>query len=427
MTEEPEEPTEAELRGLERLQDTVHELAREYRQPPRPNLFDWAGMSDSELAHSQVLAHFLDPRADHGQGTRFLNTFVAMLAERGADTLSGVRCTHPSMAEVYTEYVIPSGRRIDVVMLLPPWGVIAIENKVWAGEQDKQVADYAEWAAAQPGREVVVFLTPGGRKSETGRGADSLVLLSYGDLSRWLRTAGWDTPPDVRWIVDQYATQCERIHAEATGGQMMDAEIPAEVRRRLFSDEGKLESTIQLANWLDRYHAQLRQDFWRGLENAVNEGLAERHLDSANWRVVVDPNTDVQWSGLSIFHGEVPDITEKKPYETGRYAIRLTQESGKLYFGVFRGQEVTEGKLTAGESAIREILADSYKLNNSWIGWKWAEPQKNLLVRDSENMLALHRAVHGANRTIRQLALSLVELVEKHGEAIAALDSGRTG
>lgn len=410
------------LRRLERLLDAAHELAHAHRAPVSPNLLEWAGVSERELSHSAVLARFLDPRGDHGEGPRFLDAFLSMLANRGAFALSGVRCTRPSLTHVYTEYVVPSGRRIDLVVFLPPWGVVAIENKVWAAEQEKQVSDYAKWATDQWGSHAMVFVTPDGRKAATAGIADGEVAVSYADLAAWLRGAAWDTAPAVRWIVGQYADLCDRIHREATGGTAVGDSVPEDVRLRLFSDVAKIESALQMAEWLDRYHADLQRDFWQSLWNAVTEELGRERLSAKGWLAKRDIDPLVEYGGLGIYSGTPPEQDRKAPWLTGRCAVRIQQERGRLYYGIAWGREVRKSPASVED---RKAFKDSGLRQSSdwWAAWDWMPSDHGyILARTSLRELYLQVETPGGRELQRQIARKLVELVAAHGPIIIALD-----
>lgn len=48
--------------------------------------------------------------------------------------------------EVYREYTIDNGRRIDILLISKRYKVvILIENKIWSGEGDNQLEDYKNY------------------------------------------------------------------------------------------------------------------------------------------------------------------------------------------------------------------------------------------------------------------------------------------
>ena len=128
----------------------------------RFNVFDY--LRTDELGLSRVIADLLDPRATHGQGTRFLKILLEQLDEWLPSSALGLEASRVS---VTTERTIPSGRRIDIVVEIVGHdgrtGCLAIENKPFAGDQDNQVRNYLEFLTEIcPGRFLLLYLSPTG-------------------------------------------------------------------------------------------------------------------------------------------------------------------------------------------------------------------------------------------------------------------------
>lgn len=208
--------TEAErspLTALQALFTDYGELRKTERENRRQhasrfNIFDALQLSRNEILHSRFLAFLLDPRAHHDQGTLFLVSFVSLLA------LDASAC--PDMLErarVLVEYDLGSYGRLDIVILLADGRIIALENKVWASEQDQQIPRYQAWLGQQVkplvGEHLLVFLTPQGRlPTEVDPGGPRVQTLSYADISNWLADQARVVPPRLRLLVEQYVEAC---------------------------------------------------------------------------------------------------------------------------------------------------------------------------------------------------------------------------
>jgi hypothetical protein len=108
----------------------------------RFNVIDRINPSENGL--SDILRDLLDPRGDHGQGQRFLRAFLDLcnINERWL-----ARDMHVSVYRERRTTSLDADRRIDLLLRFDGAsrrGAIAIENKPWAGEQENQMADYAD-------------------------------------------------------------------------------------------------------------------------------------------------------------------------------------------------------------------------------------------------------------------------------------------
>jgi hypothetical protein len=143
------------------------------------NPFAALGIQHRELSHSQLLAWMLT-RPDFADFRVALMSALASKSDKGlADDLLAVR--NVPQPKVYTEL-----GRIDVLL---DFGVgalsIGIENKIWAGEQDRQLERYQRFlelrCLSRNQNGLIVFLTPHGGESTTAlpRHSVPVVPLSW--------------------------------------------------------------------------------------------------------------------------------------------------------------------------------------------------------------------------------------------------------
>lgn len=114
------------------------------------SLFNFFSMGENKM--SQILAFFLDEKQNHGQGNIFLKEFVKLFYHTEIDITSSLNIC---------EKVITNKRRIDIYIELETM-IIAIENKIWADDQDNQLKDYAAYLEKSKGNYLLLYLTPYG-------------------------------------------------------------------------------------------------------------------------------------------------------------------------------------------------------------------------------------------------------------------------
>lgn len=197
------------------LQEERHRKGENY------NLFSILSIERYELKHSALIANLLDPKGSHGCGDAFLRAFFEIaLKER---TYLFEDCTLPdSYTEYYTGPIVgDTGGRIDILVKSSRYGLI-IENKIYAGDQDKQLTRYDNYGKKTlgAGKYLLAYLTLYGydasKESTSTKSAEEVgyLRLSYAeDILRWLeqcvRLA--DNKPLVRESLNQYIRTIKQL------------------------------------------------------------------------------------------------------------------------------------------------------------------------------------------------------------------------
>ena len=185
------------------------------------NLFSILNIERYELKHSALIANLLDPKGSHGCGDAFLRAFFEIALKGTAYPFES--STPPNS---YTEHYIgpiagDTGGRIDILVESSRYGLI-IENKIYAGDQDKQLTRYDNYGKETFGADgyLLVYLTLYGcdasKESTATKSAEEVgyLRLSYAeDILRWLeqcvRLA--DNKPLVRESLNQYIRTIKQL------------------------------------------------------------------------------------------------------------------------------------------------------------------------------------------------------------------------
>jgi len=185
------------------------------------NLFSILSIERYELKHSALIANLLDPKGSHGCGDAFLRAFFEIaLKER---TYLFEDCTLPhSYTEYYTGPIAgDTGGRIDILVKSSHYGLI-IENKIYAGDQDKQLTRYDNYGRETFGADgyLLVYLTLYGcdasKESTATKSAEEVgyLRLSYAkDILLWLKECVRlaDNKPLVRESLNQYIRTIKQL------------------------------------------------------------------------------------------------------------------------------------------------------------------------------------------------------------------------
>ena len=185
------------------------------------NLFSILSIERYELKHSALIANLLDPKGSHGCGDAFLRAFFEIALKGTAYPFEN--CTLPhSYTEYYTGPIAgDTGGRIDILVKSSHYGLI-IENKIYAGDQDKQLTRYDNYGKETFGADgyLLVYLTLYGydasKESTATKSAEEVgyLRLSYAeDILRWLEQCArlaYDKPL-VRESLNQYIRTIKQL------------------------------------------------------------------------------------------------------------------------------------------------------------------------------------------------------------------------
>ena len=185
------------------------------------NLFSILSIERYELKHSALIANLLDPKGSHGCGDAFLRAFFKIALKERAYPFKD--CTLPdSYTEYYTGPIVgDTGGRIDILVKSSSYGLI-IENKIYAGDQDKQLTRYDNYGKETFGADkyLLAYLTLYGyeasKESTATKSAEEVAYLrlSYAeDILRWLEQCvrlAYDKPL-VRESLNQYIRTIKQL------------------------------------------------------------------------------------------------------------------------------------------------------------------------------------------------------------------------
>ena len=174
------------------------------------NVFEVLNLSTDEVRlHSAFIADLLNPKGKHGLGMKPLKSFIQILG-LDFDDADLENCN------VKREYVIGpisedqmTGGNIDILLSVGNYRII-IENKIYAGDQPRQLLRYHNFVKSHP--HTLAYLTPGGDKP-SGSSSDGLVRdKDYKCISYRKDIAGWIeqclimavSKPLVRETLQQY-------------------------------------------------------------------------------------------------------------------------------------------------------------------------------------------------------------------------------
>ena len=151
-------------RLLEELAQSLQEAKKsssERQEAPRFNSLEY--LRDDEIGLSHVIADLLDPCAEHGQGTSFLEEMLGALPDT-PEWLNGRKLATADSIHVTPEHWIPGGGgRIDITVDISSamgHACFAFENKPYARDLDDQVESYLRYLRKRYGTHFLLIYLP---------------------------------------------------------------------------------------------------------------------------------------------------------------------------------------------------------------------------------------------------------------------------
>ena len=333
--------------------------------------------SDEVNLHSKFLFELLNDKGSHGFGSRFCEAFFLKLQIENFDF------------ENY--WVGREYKNIDLLIANEREAVI-VENKIWAGDQHRQLERYAELLRADRFSKIRVFyLTPFGHPPSDGSvgrlDRKEIKLISYQEhISQWLdvciKIASRN--PAVRETLIQY----QHLVKDLTGQNKMSKQ-KEEIIDLMSKDNNILQAQLLLNNWNHvRHHVEFQ--FWSDLNAVVDEKyevLAEQKFSiEAISEVINKSRNRWPWYGLKFKLGMLHGY---------RVCVLIERGYHGIYYGVVGNSEKEHKKHAADHEQLNEYseqlmqektcLAKQY----GWLGWKYVKPEINFEAFSDDHTLKL--------------------------------------
>lgn len=294
------------------LQEERHRKGENY------NLFSILSIERYELKHSALIANLLDPKGSHGCGDAFLRAFFEIALKERAYPFED--CTHlHSYTEYYTGPIAgDTGGRIDILVKSSHYGLI-IENKIYAGDQDKQLTRYDNYGKETFGADgyLLVYLTLYGydasKESTATKSAEEVgyLRLSYAkDILLWLKECVRlaDNKPLVRESLNQYIRTIKQLTYQDMNQEDIQKIIDLAV------DHPEVVATLS------------------SKRDAIAEGIREKYI-FAKLKEYADQKGWLYDDSESSYNEEEPKIRFRKEGWDGSIIISADSEDKKSNYG----------------------------------------------------------------------------------------------
>ncbi len=327
------------------------------------NLFSILGMETAEnKTHSAFLGELLNPWGSHGMGSLFLRLFLEEIGcQAHLDLTTAVSVTLEYHID-WTDYDKETGGRIDIYIEDSNRRSVSIENKIYAGDQYRQVARYVNH---NKGRNRVYYLTLNGddasmeSRGDNYKAEEHYYCKSYKkDILGWLDKCMKEAAdfPILRESIKQYMILIQKLTGQLTEHKMI-AELDDLISKNY--EAAKLVT----ANF-ERVKWTVVTAYLGTIVRIIEQELGKE----PGWKVEIF-NPGNLYVGLSIRHDSWGVLANSNNLE-----VRLWSETTievDPYFGVMADSRIWNRADLRTQLGMIPSLKDTIKESNGWAHYEY--------------------------------------------------------
>lgn len=347
---------------IKRKYDILHSFEDEF------NIFSILRNERDEVnLHSKFIGELLKNRSF---GDIFLKLFLGII---------GIEIDEEINKNIYLEYGASDKGRIDILLKINSKSfkkAIIIENKIDAGDQDKQLERYVR-AMKKEGyfrdEITIIYLTlDGDRPSNYSLGhiqVNEVKILSYkDDITSWTERCIKESAvaPGIRETLVQYKKLLEKLTNKGEE-KMID-----ELKDMILSKEKYLSTAYLIPDILLEIKRDLQYKFWEKLEIEIKKSNLKETTYKDKFNIKFD---------LDKIRKFYTNSTNRRFYGL-MYEVKELEDGSKLYLrieidhNIYWGLRVIDKEGNSNKNLSKEYLKKSLKefgfnVTDWWLGWKY--------------------------------------------------------
>lgn len=357
-------------------------------------------LAPGEVKLSVLLRELLDPNGSHAQGRKFLDLFIQQL--KLPDWASNRKVLSVA-TEVLTDSIEKSDRRIDILIELASHAdgrklAIAIENKPWAADGERQIADYLDHLFHRYSDGHILIYLPGyengvpevhsitENEMRTALSERRLSMSCYAQLLPWLASCRTEcAAPSVHAFLlsfEQYIRQTFLGVLDMTE------------REQLISEATRTPQAVEISLELSLAHTAIKQSLINQLEIQLRQGIEKI---GHGWNLLGGVDITFDYGGFLIQLGQ-----------GDQYVVSFECENkggGNFSYGICKKSNTDEDLPDVRNALNREFNL----IGKSTDWWPWFLPFDNALT-DWRN--SIKPWVQIASGEMASWMLGIVEKIE---------------
>lgn len=366
---------EINIKHIDSLFNRVKHVVEKYEEIERItgekyNIFSILGLASNELAHSKFIANLLNPRGSHGQGDVYLKLFFGLMNEKflvqaeenkvpisNESNIHIVNAFETGIAICQTEKHAGKvdlkeceGGRIDIYLKSGIHEII-IENKVYAGDQFKQLKRYNTFSPKAPIFYLILLDADNvsvQSKNDLIEGEHFFSISYETDILNWIEKCVEYSAaiPFIRETLRQYANLIKRLTNQETIGIM---------KNEIYEIIKNSKQNFLIAKAISNSFRDIAPNYYRELLEHIKDKLREKK--NSDCSIEKSNRND---DGLFIVLTDY-NITGS---ENQRYAIGLNIElrSNHMFFCAIEMNKRRDYRINKSKSF--DAVANQLKNNN---------------------------------------------------------------
>lgn len=323
---------------IERLLIEVSAISKRYEQIARItgenfNIFKTLGIQSSEVRlHSAFLAELLNSKGSHGQQDKYLKLFLDHLKIERFDTTNS-----KAFVEFHTSKISEDGEfggRIDILISDKNGKNIIIENKIYAGDQPKQLKRYKNFDS---NAELFYLNLFGDKPSDNScaqliQDKDFKIISYRSDILLWLESCMKESVslPIIRETIHQYIHLIKNLTNQATFNTMNN-----ELKETIKKNPDYFKNVPLLFSAYDDLLREIKEKFFNLLEKRLNEERFESNIQGTDLMIQLQAGEDaggVYFAYRLVKRGNNVRCGFSKESNQRIFKSIITKNSGDLNF-----------------------------------------------------------------------------------------------
>jgi hypothetical protein len=317
------------------------------------NIFSILKMESKENAtHSAFLGELLDPKGSHQFENIFLKLFLKFISFEDEFDINSATVTLEEHVGAI-DYEAKTGGRIDIFIKDTKGNSIAIENKIYAGDQSAQIERYVNVS----NKNTVFYLTLDGNtpsedsKGELKEGVDFHCISYQSTITKWLHSCMKEAAeqPILRETIRQYIILIKKLTNQLTDN-VMEQEVYELIGKNYSAAKFVTDNLLQVElHYTNKFLEELKQ--------VLTERLGEKAI------INIADDLTVKWSKFTVSFQDWNDImivlegNTKIPWNDA-------------YFGVYAHKDIW-----VREDLIKQLSEikwfEDFKSNVNWAYYKY--------------------------------------------------------
>ncbi|MBP8850754.1 MAG: PD-(D/E)XK nuclease family protein [Breznakibacter sp.] len=257
------------------------------------NVFQILGLQSDEVRlHSAFLAELLNPKGSHGQGDLYLRFFINQIKLKKEVTFDTISAQ--AFVEYHTIKITEDGEnggRIDILIKDKYGRHIIVENKIYAGDQPKQLSRYNKFDPSA----ILLYLNlngtmPSNESSGELTNGEHYHIISYKtEILEWLSLCMKEsvTLPIIRETIHQYINLIKKLTNQTTFNSMN-----MEIKDLLAEKEEYFNNVSKITTAFEDLKNEIRETFFKILENELRSPKYSLHLNVRDLEIQLHAGED---------------------------------------------------------------------------------------------------------------------------------------